>query len=135
MTSKGLKIAMLVFVFLLILIGSVQATVGTEGCTPGYWKNHLDSWEFYAPDDSFIDVFGGSYDKTLLEALKTGGGGEKALGRHVVAALLNAQHVYVNYPMTTGAIQDKMLNYCLPDKVEICKDRFENYNENYCPLD
>jgi len=67
---------------------------GFEGCTPGYWKQpqHFDSWPSpYVPgmafEDVFDDVFGSS---TLLDALKFKGGGLQALGRHTVAALLNA---------------------------------------------
>ena len=66
---------------------------GGEGCTPGYWKqrHHLGSWTGYGPGEDYDVVFGvvASFDKTLLEALWQGGGGEKALGRHAVAALLN----------------------------------------------
>ena len=54
-----------------------------EGCTPGYWKqpHHFDSWVGYQTGDEFDVVFGVPYDVTLLQALTTGGGAEKALGR------------------------------------------------------
>ena len=59
---------------------------GGEGCTPGYWKqsHHFDSWpEGYTQSDYYDAVFGvtSSFGGTLLEALKRGGGKEKALGR------------------------------------------------------
>jgi len=32
---------------------------GGEGCTPGYWKNHLGQWcQSYPPSATFYDVFG-----------------------------------------------------------------------------
>jgi len=27
------------------------------GCTPGYWKNHLDDWVNYEPSDLLVTVF------------------------------------------------------------------------------
>lgn len=87
---------------------------GGEGCTPGYWKNHLDSWEGYSPGQTVEDVFDvpdayGLDDDTLLEALNYGGGpgevgGAKILLRAAVAALLNADSSNVNYPHTTSEI-------------------------------
>jgi hypothetical protein len=79
---------------------------GGEGFTPGYWKNHLDEWVGYSPDDVFADVFGvdDTYDWTLGEAVDAKGGHEKALGRHAVAALLNAAHPGVDYPMTEAEV-------------------------------
>lgn len=80
--------------------------VGGEGCTPGYWKQkqHFDSWTNppYDPDNMFVsagfdDAFPGM---TLLEVLKQGGGGLKALGRHTVAALLNTASDGVAYDLT-----------------------------------
>jgi hypothetical protein len=75
---------------------------GGEGLTPGFWKqaHHFDRWVGYSPDDKYGDLF--SVDSsfgnlTLLQVLKQGGGGEKALGRHSVAALLNASNKEINY--------------------------------------
>ncbi len=87
---------------------SIVPERGGEGCTPGYWKNtrmHYCEWDAagYSPDDDFDAMFGTNYfnpDRTLLEALNTGGGGYDALGRHAVAALLSASHADVNYGLT-----------------------------------
>ena len=70
-----------------------------EGCTPGYWKTHPDNWVGYDPTELFNNVFGvvDPDDLTLMEALWAGGGGKYALGRHAVAALLNAAHPDVDY--------------------------------------
>jgi len=95
-----------------------------SGLTPGFWKNCKFDWEIptgYSPDARFNDVFGVSItidlgkknpnsNPTLLEALKAKGGINEeigiydALARHAVAALLNAAHPDVDYPMTEGDI-------------------------------
>ena len=83
-----------------------------QGCTPGYWKqeHHWGNWDGYTPGwmgDHYIDVFGvpASFGNiTLSAALWQGGGGEKALGRHATAALLNASSSELNYPYTEAGI-------------------------------
>jgi hypothetical protein len=138
MKHKGLKTMLLAIAFLVVVAGSAQATGQPEGCTPGYWKNHLDSWQGYEPDDSFSDVFSSDkhivpYDKTLLQALKTGGGGQEALGRHAVAALLNAQQL--NYRFPSFEVKKKVQHAYGEGNYEYYKDQFEYWNEQYCPLD
>lgn len=124
-----------------------------EGCTPGYWKveHHLDSWipTGYSPSDTVESVFSEASDyptitgATLLEALSWPGGDEvedkaRLLVHHAVAALLNAAHPDVNYPMLEGDViaevnaalasgdQDTMLDL---------KDILDDYNKFGCPLD
>lgn len=107
------------------------------GCTPGYWKQkqHFDSWVDYVPGDMFNDVFGVSYNMSLLEALKSGGGGEKALGRHAVAALLNVANAGVGYKYTAEDII-AMVRYAYETgEFELVKNLFETQNELGCPLD
>ena len=109
---------------------------GGEGCTPGYWKqpHHFDSWVGYSPDDSFAAIFGVPYDKTLLQALKTGGGKQKALGRHAVAALLNSTNGDVSYAFTTSQVIDMVqLAYATGDYNRI-KNILESENQQGCPL-
>ncbi len=89
-----------------------------EGFTPGFWKNHTESWENYSTDTTLGAVFDttatenlGMANKTLLEALNFGGGrGEtgaaRILFRAAVAALLNADHPEINYPRTESQIID-----------------------------
>lgn len=88
-----------------------------EGCTPGYWKNHTDSWAGtgYSPGQTAGSVFSGVSafpalaSKTLLQSLQGGGGSgttgaAKILLRAAVAALLNAAHSGVDYPRTEAEI-------------------------------
>jgi hypothetical protein len=103
-----------VFVALVAVIATLSATtsaqaVGTghEGCTPGYWKNHTDSWQEAAPGD----LFGSAYTSaranvagvTMLDALGLPGGpgldgAARILARAATAAFLNAAHDDVGYP-------------------------------------
>lgn len=80
-----------------------------EGCTPGYWKNHLEDWPptGYGPADDFDTVFGVdlfSPDITLEMAANARGGGVKKLARHGTAALLSAAHPDVDYPFTVAEV-------------------------------
>ncbi|HEX6862332.1 MAG TPA: hypothetical protein VF414_05925 [Thermoanaerobaculia bacterium] len=88
-----------------------------EGCTPGYWKNHTDSWAGtgYSPGQTTGSVFSGASAfpalaaQSLLTSLQGSGGpgtlgGAKILLRAAVAALLNAAHSGVDYPWTTAEI-------------------------------
>ncbi|MCC7178506.1 MAG: hypothetical protein IT177_08955 [Acidobacteria bacterium] len=89
---------------------------GDEGCTPGYWKNHTDSWPptGYSPAQTVGSVFAaGAFPslagETLLQALQ-GGGGPGTLGaatiliRAGVAALLNAAHPDMAYTRTAASV-------------------------------
>jgi hypothetical protein len=103
-----------IFVALVAVIATLSATtaaqaVGTghEGCTPGYWKNHTDSWQEAAPSD----LYGSAYTSaranvagvTMLDALGLPGGSgldgaARILARASTAAWLNAAHDGVGYP-------------------------------------
>lgn len=87
-----------------------------KGCTPGYWKNHAESWlaTGYVSSDPLESIFDmpdalGFDSTTLLQALKFGGGpgvvgGAKILLRAGVASLLNGSHPNVNFPMSDDAV-------------------------------
>jgi hypothetical protein len=113
-----------------------------EGCTPGYWKQsqHFDSWTGFAPGDSFEAVFGRDVpgNPTLLDALKLGGGGLKALMRHAVAALLNASSPDVDpdpaFDTTAEVIAAFQAAFDSGD-YETTKDLLDASNNAGCPLD
>lgn len=123
---------------------------GTEGCTPGYWRqaHHFDSWTTYAPEQLFSAVFdrvitvrtGGkstSNDPTLLKAVWAKGGDVNALARHATAALLNSASADVDYPYSTAevikAVQDAIDNGG-KDSLNAAKDLLASANELGCPL-
>lgn len=116
------------------------AEVGGEGCTPGYWKQpqHLDSWVTYSPTDSYDTVFGvtSSFGSTftLLQALKQGGGGEIALGRHAVAALLNSVNPEVSYEFSTAEVIAIVQNAYATGDFRTAKNLLQDQNEAGCPL-
>lgn len=125
---------------------------GMEGLTPGFWKSPKGVllWQGYSLGDSFDDVFdltspitidqgktSENSDPTLLEALNAKGGINEELGiydalaRHAVAALLNAAHPDVDYPMTEAAIKLAVKNAienALMDDAETLKNQLEAYN-------
>ena len=96
----------------------IGEAVGTQGCTPGYWKNHTASWPptGYSTSQTVDSVFASvnpSFpalgDATLLQALSFAGGPGKIgaaeiLLRAAVAALLNAAHPDVAYPRLTADV-------------------------------
>lgn len=112
---------------------------GTQGCTPGYWKqqHHFDSWVGHLPTDSYngtfgVSLFGGS--TTLLDALKKGGGGKYRLGRHSTAALLNASNPDVDYGMTAAQVIALVQAVVASGDYDFASDQFEAFNEKGCPL-
>jgi hypothetical protein len=118
---------------------SITPPAGGEGCTPGFWKNHVAAWASpYDPDDDFADFFEDAFPgKTLHQVLELGGGGLNALGRHTVAALLNAAHIDINYGIATptGVINAFDAVYeGGKAEYENQKDIFEDFNENGCPI-
>lgn len=92
----------------------VTETPGDEGCTPGYWKNHTDSWVGYTTGQTAGSVFAlGGFStlasRTLLKTLDGGGGtgtlgAAKILLRAATAALLNAANPGVDYTLTASDI-------------------------------
>ena len=127
-------------------------TLGNEGGTPGFWKNNADkkgavAWgpTGLSPDQKVSTVFAipaglPSYvgNQTLLDALSNGGGGVDALLRQAVAALLNARHPLVNYPLTSQQIISSV-NAALASgnaaTIEALKNQLDAYNNLFHPID
>jgi hypothetical protein len=111
---------------------------GLEGCTPGYWKQsqHFDSWTApYTPNTLFGSVFENAFPgMTLLQVLNLGGGGLNALGRHTVAALLNAAASGVDYPLSVQEVIDAFNGVFPGSNYETLKNQLEGFNELGCPL-
>ena len=110
---------------------------GGEGCTPGYWRqaHHFDSYPApYTPDTVFDDVFAPAFGSlTLSEVARAKGGGLNALGRHAVAALLNAASS-VDYDLTVMQVITTFNDALASGNYEGAKDTFADFNEQNCPL-
>jgi hypothetical protein len=127
-------------------IGIDGAVDAMEGCSLGYWKNHTGMWQGYKPGEDYETVFGVQFGAdplftlTLLQALQQGGGGEAALGRQAVAALLNAAHSGVNFtdgegePITELQVIALVQDAYVSGEFGPVKDLLEAWNERYCPL-
>ena len=113
---------------------------GGQGCTPGYWKqeHHFADWTApYQPDDQFSDYFEDAFEGlSLVQVLDGKGGGLTALGRHTVAALLNAANPEVDYDLTPQAVISEFNDIYPGSKgdYESLKNQFEALNEQGCPL-
>jgi len=88
---------------------------GTQGCSPGFWKNHPDVEKFweYLPGQNLDPVFAVPPtlvdNVTLLQALSFPGGpgargGAQILLRAAVAALLNAASPVVEFPLSQSDV-------------------------------
>jgi hypothetical protein len=117
---------------------------GTEGCTPGYWKNSPGCWECYDPEDYFSDVFEteitiGSgkkeiHNPTLMQALNGNGGGVTALARHAVAALLNACDQDIAYELSEADVIFMVLDALQfgSPPIEELKNMLDEFNNAGC---
>ena len=122
-----------------VLIRAGCVAPGGEGCTPGYWKQsqHFARWNpTWTPNTLFSEVFDDAFPgKTLLQVLQQGGGGLNALGRHTVAALLNAAAEDVSYDL--GFLEViQSFNAAYPGNncdYQTLKDLFQDLNEQGCP--
>lgn len=107
-----LLLALLVAVGMLAVGPAAQAydhggTYGSEGCTPGFWKNHPAVWASPPSPADELDVYfdfpsalADFRDDTMMQALGYPGGpgvsgATRILMRAAVAAYLNADHPYV----------------------------------------
>jgi hypothetical protein len=114
--AHGLVCAVFAIGGLVAAPGAHATGTGTDGCTPGYWKNHTSNWEEASTTNevgSYFDV--GSFtavgDMTFLQALQGGGGtgtdgAARILARAAVAAWLNAAHDDLGYPLTRPEIKE-----------------------------
>ena len=95
---------------MLVVAAPASATsIGTQGCTPGYWRNHTGNWQEYATGSklgfnwTIPDALAGYRGKTFQAALSFQGGpgvdgAAQILFRAAVVADLNAAHEGVGYP-------------------------------------
>ena len=122
--------------------------VGLQGCSPGYWKNHPQSWTGFSPNQMLTSVFSGAslYDPTegasMMQALNFGGGtgldgAAKILARSAVAAVLNASNSSVDYPLTVSQVVQIVNGAFMShsrDAMLSVASQLDEYNNLGCPL-
>jgi hypothetical protein len=100
------------------VVSASANAVGSDGCTPGYWKNHTSNWQEYSASTPLSSVFKGAAlgpysDLTLHQALSLKGGSTingatEILLRAASAATLNAAYDakpgddFFGYPLRRG---------------------------------
>jgi hypothetical protein len=152
--KKWIAIPILALVATLVPLASTAQAwpIGQEGCTPGYWKNHPESWQRFSPDTTLGEFFtfpaelSDFADDTFLEALNYMGGDDLAgkteiLLRAAVAAVLNMSHHDVNYPYrpysqpgNVRAIVNNALASLNEAKIINVAARLDAANNLGCPL-
>jgi hypothetical protein len=107
---------------------------GGEGCTPGFWKTHLEVWPIN-PNTTFDSIFGRPAfdDATMAAVVNLNGGQLNALGRHAAAAYLNAVSGVVNYDMTAAEVIAAFQAAYDSGDYNTTKNMFEALNELGCP--
>jgi hypothetical protein len=145
--AHGLVCAVLAVGGLAAAPGAQATGTGTDGCTPGYWKNHTSNWEEASTSKKVKRVFDvGSFtavgNLTFLQALQGGGGSgtagaAKILARAAVAAWLNAAHDDLGYPLTRAQIKQMVdAAFASGSRAEMIRvaARLDSLNNSDCPL-
>jgi hypothetical protein len=145
--SFTLALGLLLLALVVPVLHTPSATyAGTEGCTPGYWKNHPESWPpsitpealieaFFNPNDWGVVDFPGN--PTMMDALTAKGGDVNALMRHAAAAILNAatrDMGLLDYHYDLGEVRNEVIGAFAWGKLEQSKNNLEAANEGVCPL-
>ena len=109
------------------------------GCSPGYWKTHLDDWAAtgYQPTDEFDAAFGVTLfgpGVTLYDVISNPGSDVQIFGVHSVAALLNASHPNGNYYLSVTQVLSDVFDAVASGIYEPTKDAFDLYNNFGCSL-
>jgi hypothetical protein len=122
---------------------TITCTWPYQGLTPGFWKQsqHFDFWTNYTPEQLVGSVFlvnGSGVDgsATLLQALDWSSGNtlvaaKQKMVRQAVAALLNAAHPDVEYPLTEAQIKaevNTLLQSNSRDAVNAYANLLDGYN-------
>jgi len=122
---------------------------GYTGCSPGFWKNHHCKWVKYSTYDTIGSVFNLPSElnmlssNMLIEALNFHGGNEiadkaKILLKQAVAALLNAAHPDIDYPLSEPDVINQVndalasLNKDVMDDLKNTLDYYNNLGCSFC---
>jgi hypothetical protein len=109
-----------------------------QGCTPGYWRKrrNRESWTApYTRQTQFSSVFANAFpDKSLVDVLRNGGRGKNGLGRHAVAALLNAASPNVDYSLTVDQVVTAFNNAVASGEYKKTKKMLHELNQKKCRI-
>ncbi|HZF09768.1 MAG TPA: hypothetical protein VFE33_13340, partial [Thermoanaerobaculia bacterium] len=127
-----------------------QAQQQSQGCSPGYWKNHPSAWSAtgYSTGQIVSNVFHEATrfpslgSSTLLQALSFQGGSgldgaAQTLLRAAVAALLNAADSHLNYPRQPSAVISSVnssLSSGDRNNMQTLASQLDTDNNLSCPL-
>lgn len=116
-------------------------TIGREdeGCSPGYWKSNCSWPSCYRTHNDFDSTFGVSVyhpNRSLLDALRDSDRtGRDALAREAVAALLNAAHYRIDFPLTESQVKSMVRDaFRYNGDIEGTRRLLEEMNDADCPL-
>ncbi len=127
--------AVAVIISMFAFASAVSAThkKGSEGCTPGFYRNTIVTGSNLLFETVFEDTTVTSATTTLQQAAAIGGGGISALVRHAAAAYLNSLND-VDYLYHTAEVVS-LFNAANPGgSIEGTKNLFAAQNELGCPL-
>lgn len=110
-----------------------------QGCSAQFWCRNLLNWipTGYLPTENFDKVFGRNAfipDLSLIQVLGLGGGGVVPLARQSVAALLNAAHPGIQYPLTEAQVISMFQDAFDSGVFEPTALELEELNNLGCPL-
>jgi len=137
----------------LLLPSNVFATwTGTEGCTPGYWKNNADTNERaqalvgITVNDAVFDItginlgdyqaFDGYENLETEDAVELQGGGVKAFYRHLGAAIFNIYYGVesISYIDPETDFKD-IIQMAVDGDIEGAKNLLDDANNAGCSVD
>lgn len=133
-------------VLALLLPSNAWAWGGTEGCTPGYWKNSADTnprvAELYGINlnAAILDItgldLGAPADLTIDQAVQLNGGGLNAFYRHLGAAVFNIYYGVddIDY-IEPGTTFTDIVQQALDGDVEGAKNALDAANNLGCSVD
>ena len=123
---------------------SAWAWSGTEGCTPGYWKNHLDTntraqdLEGINLNEAILDItglnLGAPADLTIDQAVTLKGGGLNALYRALGAAVFNTYYGVDDLDYIEPSTLAGFVQLALDGDVEGAINAIDAANNLGCPL-
>jgi hypothetical protein len=108
-----------------------------EGCPPIFWIRHLHPWfdTPYRPWSFYKSSFGaGPYFLPLYLGLFLHGNLPAAFLRESIAALLNAAHPNVNYPMTVDEVKAAVRGAIASGKLHDATRAFYEFNRLGCDI-